>query len=233
MAPAAEAPTSQPQTYTSDSRTTSKFIPHDFVPNGTVDKPVWRSAHWTQFDRDAFKAVSFPQSATEVASLWTPEYVYFAFRCRYSLLNVFENKDPNSDFWALWERDVVEVFLNPQPERMRHYYEFEVAPNNLWIDLEINLDKQPATNAKWDSEFQHATSLDQQNHLWNCELRIPVAALNGAKPLTADTEWRINFFRCDGPSENSHRRLLSWSMVQSATNSFHSPWSFGVIRFAK
>jgi alpha-galactosidase len=224
---------SQQTTYVSNSQITSKYVAKDFVPDGNLDKPVWRGASWVKVDHDAFTPATFPQSATEIASLWTGAYVYFAYRCKYTTLNLYESKDTSKDFWKLWERDVVEVFLNPQPEHLRHYYEFEVAPNNLWIDLEIDLDKKPFGNAQWDSGFEHATSIDAKNHVWTCELRIPVAALIGKKPLEANTEWRINFFRCDGPGDETQRRLLSWSPVQSDTHSFHSPWSFGVIRFMK
>jgi len=147
-------------------------------------------------------------------------------------LNLFEGKDPSKDFWTLWDRDVVEIFLNPQPERMKHYYEFEVAPNNLWIDLEIDLDKDPFADAQWNSEFEHATQINPQKHVWTCELRISVRAL-GLAQLTADTEWRINFFRADGLGDDTQRRFLSWSLVHNDTNSFHAPASFGLIRFVK
>lgn len=233
MVEAAEVPGSQPQSYVSNSQFISRFATQDFVPDGNLAKPAWRVASWVEVERDAFNRVKFPQAATEIASLWTPAYVYFAFRCKYTTLNLFEGKDSSKDFWTLWDRDVVEVFLNPQPERMRHYYEFEVAPNNLWIDLEIDLDKKPFGNAQWDSGFEHATSVDAKNHVWTCELRIPVAALIGTKPLEANTEWRLNFFRADGPGVDTQRRFLSWSPVHNDTNSFHAPWSFGVIRFVK
>ena len=48
-------------------------------------------------------------------------------------------------------------FSNPQPERITHYYEFEVAPNNQWIDLEIEKTKTPFNDAAWNSGFSHAT----------------------------------------------------------------------------
>jgi len=69
--------------------------------------------------------------------------------------------------------------------------------------------------------------------VWTCEMRIPVAALTGTKPLEANTEWRLNFFRCDGPGDDTQRRVLSWSLVHNDTHSFHAPWSFGLIRFVK
>jgi len=233
MVEAAAKPGSQPQTYVSNSRFISRFTTQDFVPDGNLAKAAWRVASWVEVERDAFNRVKLPQAATEIASLWTPAYVYFAYRCKYTTLNLFEGKDPSKDFDTLWDRDVVEVFLNPHPEHMRHYYEFEVAPNNLWIDLEIDLDKKPFGNVQWDSGFEHATNIDAKNHVWTCEMRIPVAAMNGTTPLEAKTEWRLNFFRADGPGDDTQRRFLSWSPVHNDTNSFHAPWSFGVIRFEK
>ena len=233
MVEAAEVPWSQPKTYVSNSRFLSRFIDQDFTVDGNLAKPAWRVASWVEVRRDAFKRTEFPQSATEVASLWTQNYVYFAFRCDYTTLNLFENKDNQTDFWTLWDRDVVEIFLNPQPDHMSHYYEFEVAPNNLWIDLEIDLTKQPFADPKWNSGFEHATRIDDKKHVWTCELRIPVTALNGTKPLEADTEWRMNIFRADGEGDDTKRRFLSWSKVVNNSDSFHAPWSFGVIQFVK
>ncbi len=231
MSGAANGSGEQPTTYVSDSRMISNRVNQDFSPDGKLDNPAWRRATWMKFDRDAFSSATYPQAATEIASLWTQDYVYFGYRCKYTILNTFEGKDPTKDFWTLWERDVVEVFLNPQPDRMKHYYEFEVAPNNLWIDLEINLEREPFNDASWNSGFEHGTHIDEAKHVWTCEMRIPLSAMKGTGPLNAGEEWRVNFFRADGPSDGKVRRLLSWSPVQSDSHSFHSPWSFGVIRF--
>jgi hypothetical protein len=233
MMGAAQVSAAHPQSYIGNSQFISRFITQDFAPDGDLAKPAWRTASWVEVRRDAFKRVKIPKSATEIASLWTPAYVYFAFRCKYTTLNVYEGGDPIKDFIKLWNRDVVEVFLNPQPEDMKHYYEYEVAPNGLWVDLEINLDKTPFADPKWDSGFEHVTHIDARNHVWTCEMRIPVAAINGTKPLEADTEWRLNMYRIDGPGDDTRRHFLSWSPVHNDHPSFHSPWSFGVIRFVR
>jgi len=233
LAQAAGIPDPHPSPYDNTLRVTSEFTPEDFVPDGNLDKPVWRQAKWVKMDRDAFSAATYPQSEMEVASLWTASDVFFAFRCKYTKLNVYEGGDPTKDFWKLWERDVVEVFLNPQPERLNHYFEYEVAPNNLWIDLEIDLAKNPMNDAGWNSEFDHATRNDAPNHVWMCEMRIPVRTLGGVQPLRAGREWRVNFYRADGETGEGQRRLLSWSLVRSATRTFHTPVSFGLIQFVK
>jgi hypothetical protein len=216
--------------YTSHLRTESKSSSEDFVPNGNLDKEVWRRAMWKSFDRDAFNSKPFPESKTEVASFWTTAYVYFGFRCEYATLNVYQGEDPAQERWELWNRDVVEIFANPDPERVNHYYEFEVAPNNQWIDLEIDLDKTPFNDASWNSGFEHATRVDAREHQWTCEMRIPLRAL-GVEAISPNAAWRINFFRADGPRDDHQRRFLSWSPIRGAKRTFHAPTNFGLIRF--
>ena len=226
-------PMKETSPYTSASETVSKFSPEDFVPDANLDKPVWRNATWVKFDHDAFTEKPHPQSETEVSSIWTATYVYFAFRCKYTMLNIFEGEDIAKARWELWTRDVVEVFLNPTPERYKHYYEFEVAPNNMWIDLVIDLDKTPFNDAKWDSDFDHATRIDAKNHVWTCVMRIPVRTLDGPRLIQPGMAWRVNYYRADGPGGDAQRRFLSWSPILGEKHSFHTPTRFGLIKFVK
>lgn len=219
--------------YTSSVQTLSKHLAADFVPDGDLAKKIWQGAEWTEFDHDMSGRQNFPEARTRVASLWTTTHVYFAFWCKYSTLNIYEGEDTAKERWELWNRDVVEVFANPEPERVRHYYEFEVAPNNQWIDLEIDKDKDPFNDAGWDSHFEHATRVDSKARVWTCEMRIPFRALTSKSPaLSAGTQWRINFFRADGPGDDSVRRFMAWSTIPEG-KSFHVPERFGIIRFVK
>ena len=217
--------------YTGTVRTVSRFSQQDFVPDGILDKKVWQKAEWVQFDHDMSGRLNLPEAETKVASLWTATHVYFAFLCKYSTLNIYPGEDPAKERWELWNRDVVEVFVNPDPARMNHYYEFEVAPNNQWIDLAIDKDREPFNDARWDSGFEHATRIDGQKHIWTCEMRIPVRSMNvcGIEP---DSEWRINFYRADGPGDNSERRFMCWSTIPEG-RTFHMPTRFGIIRFVR
>jgi alpha-galactosidase len=218
--------------YTSNLQTAAPHSPQDFAPDGNLEKSAWKNAKWVKFDHDPFTLKHFPGAETAVASFWTSEYVYFAFRCKYATLNTYEGEDPAKERWELWNRDVVEVFANPEPGHVNHYYEFEVAPHNQWIDLEIDLDKTPFNDAKWDSGFEHATRVDASYHVWTCEMRIPLRSMN-VQHLEPGAEWRVNFFRADGPGNDTKRRFMAWSPIQSAKHSFHAPTSFGVIRFEK
>lgn len=217
--------------YTSNDQLESQFLLKDFTPDGNLEKDAWEEADWVRFNHDTSGRHAYPQSETKVAALWTPMHLYLAFRCRYSTLNIYQGEDAAKERWELWDRDVVEVFVNPQPDRVNHYYEFEVSPNNQWIDLEIDNTKTPFNDAGWNSNFAHATRVDSRNHVWTCEMRIPASSM-GVRQVQPGDEWRINFYRADGPGENSERRFMSWSTIPEG-KSFHAPTRFGLIRFVK
>lgn len=214
--------------YSSKIRIVAKLSPKDFAVDGDLGKPVWSKAAWVRFDHDMRGRKHYPRAQTEVAAAWTASSVYLAYRCHYTSLNVYENEDPSRERWELWERDVVEAFINPTPERVNHYYEFEVAPNNQWLDLEIDKDKTPFNDASWNSDFEHSTRIDTNNHIWTCEMRIPLASL-GVTRIEPGVRWRVNLFRADGP--DGGRRLMAWSTIPEG-QTFHVPTRFGILEFA-
>ncbi len=216
------------QSYASDLQLQSKRSPVDFVPDGDSSKLAWKQAKWAEFDNDASGNSHSPEILTRVASVWTETQIYFFFWCRYDSLNVYQREDAAVERWQLWDRDVVEVFLNPQPERMNHYYEFEVAPNNQWIDLEIDKTKEPFNDASWNSGFEHATRIDAKNHIWTAEMSIPISSMN-VSAIHAGAEWRANFFRAAGSGDDDHRKFLAWSIIPEG-KTFHVPTRFGILR---
>src|SRR5215813_13267358 len=217
--------------YSSDSQTVATYSPSDFVPDGDLSKAVWKRAKWAKFDHDPTGKTENPAIKTRVAAVWSGRYVYFAFSGRYESLNTYEGEDISKERWELWNRVVVEVFLNPQPERISHYYEFEVAPNNQWIDLEIEKTKTPFNDAGWSSGFEHATKIDEKNHVWSTEMRIPLSAV-GVDKIKSGAVWRVNFFRGAGHGGDEKRTFLAWSSIPQG-GTFHVPSRFGILRFVK
>lgn len=219
------------EAYSSNLQIDSRFALKAFALDGNLEKPAWKKAFWVRFVHDMSGCIAYPEAETRVASLWTEDSVYFAFDCRYSTLNLYEGEDPSKERWGLWNRDVVEVFLNPQPERIQHYYELELAPNNLWIDLEIDKTRTPFHDAGWNSGFEHATQINPEKRLWTCEMRVPVRSM-GVRTIQPDGEWRVNFYRAEGLGDDSQRRFLAWSTIPEG-KTFHVPERFGIIRFVK
>jgi hypothetical protein len=219
--------------YTSNLRITSKFSQEDFVPDGKLEKKVWRRAKRVSFNRDWSGREEFPRVETHVASLWTATSVYFAFWCTYTNLSVFEGEDPAKERWRLWERDVVEVYLHPRPEVLKHYYEFQVSPNNQWADLQIDLNKTPHYDLSWSSYFQHATRVDTAKHIWSCEIRIPLGPMQ-VSAINPNSGWRMNFYRNTDVGDSRRRRSLAWSPILGVEKTnFHVPTRFGIIQFLK
>lgn len=222
---------SAPQSYSSRITLNSERAPSDFPPDGDLSKQVWRRTKWVRFDHNMSGHPRYPELSTRVASLWTSDNIYFAFSCNYDALNVFEGEDISKERWELWDRDVAEVFLNPQPDHLLHYYEFEVAPNNQWIDLEITRSEKPNHDAAWNSGFAHATLVDVAHHIWTAEIRIPLASM-GAPAAKPGMQWRVNFFRAAGQGGDSQRKFLAWSTIPEG-KTFHAPSRFGLLRLVR
>src|SRR5882762_5949216 len=194
------------QTYTSDARFSVKRSTVDVAPDGDLSKTFWKNSDFVDFDQDAWGKSHYPEVSTRVKSLWTDSYIYFAFLGRYDSLNTYGDEDPGPERWQLWNRDVVEVFLNPQPERVQHYYEFEVAPNNQWIDLEIDKTKDPFNSASWNSGFEHATHIDAKIISGQRRCAYPSPRSMSAHYVRAPSGEPISFARQDRAvmiSENS------------------------------
>ena len=225
---ARQAASKSEQAYSSSMEAETTHSSVDFVPDGDLAKPSWKHAKWVEFDNDASGKFHYPELTTRVASIWTETHIYFAFWSRYDSLNIYEGEDPRPERWQLWDRDVVEVFLNPQPERVHHYFEFEVAPNNQWIDLEIDKTKEPFNDPSWNSGFEHATRVDAEDHVWITEMRIPLPAVNAKDPRPG-SPWRANFFRAAGKGRDEHRKFLAWSIIPEG-KTFHVPTRFGVLK---
>jgi alpha-galactosidase len=216
------------QSYATDIQLQSKRSPVDFLPDGNLSKPLWKHAESVEFDSDASGKSQHPELSTRLASLWTETHIYFAFWARFDSLNVYQGEDPQVERWQLWDRDVVEVFLNPQPERVNHYYEFEVAPNNQWLDLEIDKTKNPFNDPKWNSGFEHAVRIDPKHHVWTAEMRIPISSMNVGS-IHPGAQWRGNFFRASGKGGDDQRKFLAWSTIPEG-KTFHVPTRFGIVQ---
>jgi alpha-galactosidase len=184
----------------------------------------WQTAAPVAFSSDWQGKNPDPGRQTEVRLLWSADTLYLRFVCRYRTLHVFRDSDPNGRRDQLWDGDVAEVFLQPDPSRARYYKEFEVAPNGMWIDLDVS----PGPLADLKSGLQRSVWLDQSGKTWAAELAIPMRALT--PEFDPHAVWRVNFYRVEGPSEP--RAYLAWRSTNTPEPNFHVPSAFGTLRFA-
>ena len=181
-------------------------------------KPVVFCSNWQGKNPDE-------ERETEVRVLWSSQTLYLRFECRYRELFLFEDSDSNGRRDHLWDRDVAEAFLQPDPAREHYYREFEVSPNGMWIDLDIF----PGGLADLKSGMKTSVYLDEKAHRWAAELAIPISALT--PQFDSKTVWRANFYRVEGKKEP--RAYLAWRPTGTPEPNFHVPAAFGRLRFAE
>jgi alpha-galactosidase len=185
---------------------------------------LWQSATPITFSSDWQGKNADPERETQLRVLWSRQYLYLRFECRYRELFTFEDSDPNGRRDHLWDRDVAEAFLQPDPSRERFYREFEVSPNGMWVDLDIF----PGGRADLNSGMQRSVVVNEKSRTWIAELAIPI------KSLTANFDpaaiWRVNFYRVEGTKEP--RAYMAWRPTHTPQPNFHVPQAFGKLRFA-
>jgi alpha-galactosidase len=200
-------------------------LAHEIQLDASHPAPEWQSSKPVSFCSDWQGKNLDPERQTEVRLLWTPQTLYLRFECRYRELFVFPDADPDGRRFELWDRDVAEAFLQPDPSRLRYYKEFEVAPNGFWVDIDV-APEHPLANLK--SGLTRSVWLDEGNHTWAAELAIPIRSLT--PKFDPQAVWRANFYRVEGPKEP--RAYFAWQPTNSPQPNFHVPSAFGSLRFA-
>jgi len=185
------------------------------------------------FDRDWQGQQADAGRRTEVRLLWTSETLFLRFDCRYRTLTVFPAPGGRPErFEGLWKRDVAEAFLRPHPElEPPRYREFEIAPNGLWLDLDINWAHWPPRPSDppnlYRSGLTSAVWVQAEARRWVAELAISMRALT--RDFDPGRAWRANFFRVEGQPQH----FYSWQATGTPKPQFHVPAAFGWLRFAR
>ena len=194
----------------------------------------WQSAAPVCFASDWQGKNPDSELETEVRVLWSPETLYLRFICRYRDLFVFSDSGPNGRRDQLWDRDVAEAFLQPPELQAKSlskasgrfyasYNEFEIAPNGMWIDIDIS----PSGPADLNSGLSRSVHVDIVKKIWAAELAIPVNAVTAN--FDPGSPWRANFFRVEGKVEP--RSYMAWQPTHTPEPNFHIPEAFGVLKF--
>lgn len=186
--------------------------------------PDWQNATPIAFCADWQGKNAEPARQTQVRILWSPQTLYLRFECKYRELYVLQDSDPNGRRDRLWERDVAEAFLQPDPSRMASYEEFEISPNGMWLDLGIDAGARRNLN----SGLRRSVVIDEHAHTWAAELAIPMTSL--VAKFDPHATWHANFYRVEGKQEP--RKYMAWRPTGTPQPDFHVPSVFGTLRFA-
>jgi Carbohydrate family 9 binding domain-like len=184
---------------------------------------AWENAPALRFHQDWRGQHADPKRETEVRLLWTREVLYLRFLAHYRSVTVFPDAAPSGRRDQLWDRDVVEVFLQPAGSNGPYYKEFEVSPNGFWIDLDIG----PGEKRNLQSGLRRRVKVDEQSKTWMAEMALPMKSLTAQ--FDATKAWRVNFFRVEGATEP--RFYSAWRPTGTPVPNFHIPEAFDKLVF--
>jgi hypothetical protein len=167
---------------------------------------------------------------TEIRVCWDPTHLYVRFDCA------------DRDIWgtatardaAIFDEEVVELFIAPGKATPVDYFEFEVSPLGTLLDLTVHSpDGNRATltaDFAWDCPglLWEARREDARGH-WTAFLGVPWRSLcpTGLVPR----HWRANFYRIERPRGQAPE-FSCWSPTMSEPADYHRPAYFGHLRLA-
>ena len=159
---------------------------------------------------------------TEVRVRWSRQFLYVLFVGHYDVLHLKPSPQTTAqDTVPLWDWDVAEMFIGANFQNIQRYKEFEVSPQGEWVDLDIRKDLNEY-DWHWNSAFEPSARIDEASKTWYGGMKIPWRAIDAREPNRGQ-EFRVNFFRIEGPPPN--RKFLAWQPTNSA--SYHVPEAFG------
>jgi hypothetical protein len=209
-----------------DTATAVRFVGRLDAKGFPVDS-AWGIAPQLHFDADWQGLNGDPERATEVRLLWTPETLFLRFDAKYRVITVFPDGDAEGRRDHLWDRDVCEAFLQPDASQSRKYKEFEVAPNGMFIDLDIDAGAGSGRDLK--SGLRRRVDVDKAGKTWRAVLALPMKSM--AERFDPKIVWRANFYRVEGTEEP--RFYSAWQPTRTEKPAFHVSEAFGKLVFAE
>jgi hypothetical protein len=205
-----------------------KRLKNDFAVT-ELDNENWKKAAETAIEKYWSGEKAPIGRHAKARLLWSRAALYIRFEANQTEPLIVSGK-PNlkSKTRGLWDRDVAEIFIAPDKDNPRKYFEFEIAPSGEWIDLAIHqLPGRRETDFEYDSGMQSAARIEA-GKIW---MAIKIEWKAFGKTPQANEVWRGNLFRCVGAGET--RGYLAWQPTKTPKPAFHVPEAFGAFEFVK
>ncbi|HEY2846590.1 MAG TPA: carbohydrate-binding family 9-like protein, partial [Pyrinomonadaceae bacterium] len=204
-------------------------IPHvnTEINVSAYDDKIWSHARPIEIDSYWSGEIAPSTRRLDARLLWSDTALYVRFAAeQHEPLVVSESPDLTKKTSGLWNRDVCEIFIAPDPATRNKYFEFEVAPTGEWVDLAIHVThKKRLTDLDYASGMETFAKIDPDKVFE--VVKIPFKAL-GHSPKIGDV-WLGNLFRCVGAGKT--RGYLAWRPTRTAKPSFHVPSALGEFEF--
>ena len=197
------------------------------ISEADFENGIWQECQPVRIEHYWSGEPAIASRHAEARICWSDEALHVRFvATQQEPLIVTDHPITDKKTLGLWERDVCEIFIAPDPDQPWRYFEFEAAPTGEWVDLGIVV-KPEGRETDWDfaSGLTTAARLDGDQLLVG--MRIPWTDAI-PKPKTGDI-WRVNVFRCVGPE--APERYLAWLPTRTPEPNYHVPAAFGALHF--
>lgn len=136
---------------------------------------------------------------------------------------------------AIYDEEVVELFIAPGEDHPTYYYEFEVSPLGTMLDLTVNspnLERRGIkTDFAWDCPgLQWKVERNDAKNHWRAYMVLPWQSI-GAPSNALPEKWRANFYRIERPRGQAPE-FSCWSPTMSDPADYHRPVYFGYMMLA-
>lgn len=210
------------------------------VIDAKLDEQAWRRA--PSAGDFHFRRADKLRQQTVAKLVWDDENLYVSYYCLDRRITAFVNERHG----PVSRDDCVEIFLSPNPSKVRNYYTFEINAIGAMLNrAKTDWWKGPPT---WEPEgVRYRTSFhglarkqaSGSDREWIVELAVPFANFDrdaARTPPRDGDRWRLNLHRLEGrPSPDSQLKRTgtsTWSPLGPEVNTLHSPEWFGEVRFA-
>ena len=208
--------------------------------DGVLSEKSWQAAPSTGCFRVTADGKPGPLPA-RAKMVWDDRMLYIAFECADpDIYATFTGRDE-----ALYNEDVVEVFISEQTRGKNHYVEYEFSPRGAMFDAYVvapyrcKLDWNSSGLAMGAKVYGSINEPGKPDRGFVIEVAIPIDGLfaDEYKPKIADgRKIRMNLYRIDYSTpaklgaQGAKPIYLAWSPTESGT--YHAPAKFGTVTFS-
>ncbi|MDX6403239.1 MAG: hypothetical protein QOH70_694 [Blastocatellia bacterium] len=188
---------------------------------------TWNKAQPVAIDRYWSGEAAPVGRQAEARILWSSKALHVRFVCRQAEpLVISATPQAAKKTIGLWDRDVCEIFLAPDPGVVERYFEFEAAPTGEWLDVALHGTPEKR-ESDWEFQSQMTTAAHVERDRITIAMRIPWN--HWIHEPQKHERWRVNLFRCVG--KDPGRGYLAWQPTRTKEPAFHVPQVFGWLVF--
>src|SRR5258706_8560437 len=192
-----------------------------------MDHPEWKSADPVEITRYWSGDLAPAGRHAEARTLWSKQALHIRFVCQQTEpLVVSPTPQTTKKTMGLWDRDVCEIFIAPDPHVVERYFEFEAAPTGEWLDVAIHWTPE-RRESDWEFQSHMTTAAHVERDRIVIGMRIPWN--HWIHEPQSGERWRTNLFRCVGSDPG--RGYLAWQPTRTKEAAFHVPQVFGWLIF--